>query len=168
MASLSIPSEPHSLTKHRIATQSLNQLRCGVAREHMIDLTPVLDSDATVVEASTTCPLYWRQAQTPKMRRDIASSYTDLDRRHPMRSTVLLATAIILMSSSTSFSFEGDRTSMFVCCQHANSFHDYTAYHRLHMQSYFSGSRSDSFGARHNFTRYGSEPYRAHNPYQRY
>jgi hypothetical protein len=78
-----------------------------------------------------------------------------------MRSTILLATAIIFMSSSTSFSFEDDRTSMFVCCQRANSFRDYAADYRPHL----SGSRSDSFGARRNFTRYSVERYRAHNPY---
>jgi hypothetical protein len=85
-----------------------------------------------------------------------------------MRSAILLATAMILMGSSASFGFEDDRTSMFVCCQRANSFRDYAAYYRPHMQSYFSGSRNDSFGERHNFTRDSIERYRAHNPYQRY
>jgi hypothetical protein len=81
-----------------------------------------------------------------------------------MRSTILLAAAITLMTSSTSFGFEDERSSMFACCQHANSFHDFAADYRPHMQSYFSGSR----GEQRNFTRYSTERHRAHNFHERY
>jgi hypothetical protein len=71
------------------------------------------------------------------------------------------------MNCSTSFAFEGARTSMLVCCQRANS-DLYAAYSRPHMQSHFARPRTYSIGERRHFTNYNSERYYAHRPYGRY
>jgi hypothetical protein len=52
-----------------------------------------------------------------------------------MRSTFFVIAATALMNCSTSFAFGGDRTSMLVCCQRANS-DVYAGYSRPHKKPY--------------------------------
>jgi hypothetical protein len=83
-----------------------------------------------------------------------------------MRSTFFVIVATF-MNCSTSFAFEGDRTSMLVCCQHATS-DVYAPYSRPHLQSHFARPPTSSIGERRYFTNYNNGRYYPRRPYERY